>query len=67
MAFHTEKDGFPPIKLTAGMQIRVEAVHPTTGDPVAGVSADRWMIYGADESELPDEPFAAVEWLEVPS
>lgn len=66
MAFHTEKEGFPPLPLTSGMQIRLEAIDPTTGDPVAGVRADRWAIYGEDQSDPPPEVPEPVEWLDLP-
>lgn len=35
------------------MEIRLEAISPTTGDPVADVTADRWTIYGYDKSDGP--------------
>lgn len=51
MAVYTDKEAFPPIALIAGMKIRVEAIHPTTGEQVADVTADRWSIYGEDLSD----------------
>lgn len=66
MAFHTEKDGFPPLPLLAGMTIELEAIDPTTGADVGGVVADRWFIYGEDQSDPPPEPVDPAVWLELP-
>lgn len=66
MAFFTEKEGFPAIPLQSGMVIRLEAIDPTTGAAVTGVQADRWAIYGEDQSDpLPDAP-EPVDWIGVP-
>lgn len=51
MAEYTIAEGFPHIPLTAGMQIKLEAVSPTTGAAVTGVTSSRWAIYGDDESD----------------
>ena len=53
MAHNTDKVGFPDIPLSGGMQIRLEAIDPTTDAQVAGVTATRWNIYGYDLSEPP--------------
>jgi hypothetical protein len=66
VAFHTEKEGFPPIPLTAGMKIRLEAIDPTTGAAVGGVQADRWAIYGEDLSEPPPDAVEPTQWLDTP-
>lgn len=66
MSFHTEKEGFPAVPLTSGMRIRLEAIDPTTGDPVANVRADRWAIYGEDQSEPVPVPDPPIEWVQIP-
>lgn len=52
----TIHEGFPDIPIEAGMVLRLNAVSPTTGNVVNGVSATLWSIYGRDESgaDLPD-------------
>lgn len=57
MTAWTTHAGFPNIILTAGMVIKLEAIDPTTGNPVAGVTSSRWSIYGEDidTTKLTDE------------
>lgn len=50
MVVSTLQAGAPNIPLVSGMQLRLEAIDPTTGDAVAGVTATRWAIYGDDRS-----------------
>lgn len=57
MAHHTEQVGFPPVPISPGMRVRLRAIGPTTGDPVTGVIATEWAIYGRDRSA---EPMAEV-------
>lgn len=51
MTVYTLKAEAPAIELRPGQILRLEAIDPTTGNAVAGVEADRWAIYGRDESE----------------
>lgn len=51
MSDYTLHEGFPSIRLQEGMQLRLNAIDPTTGDEVSGVSATRWSIYGDDNSD----------------
>lgn len=51
MSDYTLHEGFPNIRLQDGMIVRLNAIDPTTGDEVSGVSASRWSIYGDDNSE----------------
>ena len=53
MAHHTEQAGFPAIPLGPGMQLRLEALSPTTDAAITGVTSSRWSIYGYDESDEP--------------
>jgi len=53
--------GMPPVVLTPGMILRLEAVSPTTGAAIGGVNASQWAIYGDPlegdlELEEPDVP-----------
>lgn len=51
MAHHTEQTGFPALPLSAGMQLRIEAISTNTDSSVAGVTSTRWSIYGYDETD----------------
>lgn len=46
MADYTLAEGFPELPLIAGMVLKLEAINPTTGATVAGVTASKWAIYG---------------------
>lgn len=50
MADLTLHEGFPNIRLQEGMQLRLTAVDPATGNAVSGIVATRWSIYGDDQS-----------------
>lgn len=54
MAHNTSKTGFPPIPLTAGMKIRLEARATTTNAAVSGASASRWSIWGYQVTDTLD-------------
>lgn len=41
----------PSMKLEAGMQLVLEAIDPTTGAAVTGVTATHWAIYGEASAE----------------
>lgn len=43
---------FPDIAIGAGMRLRLEAIDPTTGAAVTGVTASEWAIYGIDLSDV---------------
>lgn len=61
MTFRTLQAPTPALALAAGMELRLEAISTTTGDPVTGVTSSAWAIYGVDESDL-----AAVKFVELP-
>lgn len=44
----------PSITLVEGMILRLEAISPTTGAAIGGVSASRWSIYGKTATEAAD-------------
>jgi hypothetical protein len=50
---YTLHEGFPDIPIEPGMRLRLNAVSPTTGNAVAGVTASVWSIYGRDTSGAP--------------
>lgn len=54
MADYTLHEGFPALRVQQGMVIRLNAISPTTGLAVAGVTASTWSIYGEDDSDEPD-------------
>jgi len=43
---HTLTAKIPSITIVEGLILKLEAVSPTTGAAVSGVSASRWSIYG---------------------
>lgn len=51
MATRTLKASVAPIRLVPGMQLRLEAIDPTSGAAVTGVESSAWAIYGDDESD----------------
>lgn len=53
MAHHTLVAGAPAVLLPPGMELRLEAINPTTDAEVAGVTCTRWSIYGDDEGTGP--------------
>jgi hypothetical protein len=50
VAHQTLQAGAPNLPLPPGMELRLEAIDPTTDAQVSGVTATRWMIYGYDAS-----------------
>lgn len=50
MTVHTLRAGAPNVAIRPGMRLVVEAIHPTTGADVAGVTCTRWSIYGYDKT-----------------
>lgn len=60
MTVHTLTAPIPEIVLVPGMVLRLEAIDPTTGADVAGVTASEWAIYGVDmDAEAGDTTEAA--------
>lgn len=49
----------PLIRVYGGMEVRLEAIDPTTGDPVAGVAVSDVAIYGR---ALDDDDTGAPLW-----
>lgn len=47
MTAFTLKSGFQDAPLRPGLQLVLEAIDPTTGLAVAGVTSSRWSIYGS--------------------
>lgn len=68
MATYTLTAPTPEIVMVAGMQLRLEAIDPTTGDPVLGVTASAWSIYGddMDDGEVAESPFTAGPFMLTP-
>lgn len=64
MSDYTLHEGFPNIRLQEGMQLKLNAIDPVTGDEVAGVIASRWSIYGDDNSDSLIEDVVPVYSLE---
>lgn len=48
---YTLHEGFPNLRLQEGMQVRLNAINPTTGAEVTGVVSSRWSIYGDDTGD----------------
>lgn len=46
MTAYTLQASLPEMVVVEGMQIRLEAISPTTGLPITGVTATHWAIYG---------------------
>lgn len=67
MADYTLHEGFPNIRIVEGMKFRLNAIDPTTGAEVSGVTSSLWSIYGDDDSDEPPEPDQPTEWLEIPA
>jgi len=67
VAHNTDKVGFPNIPLSGGMQIRLEAIDPTTDAQVAGVTSTRWSIYGWDDSQPTTAPGPELPVLVLPN
>ena len=49
------------------MQIRLEAIDPTTDAQVAGVTSTRWSIYGWDDSQPTTAPGPELPVLVLPN
>lgn len=56
----------PNLPLSAGMELRLEAIDPTTDAQVAGVVVTRWSIYGDDVSEETQIDAPGVPTLVIP-
>lgn len=57
MTVWTLAAGAAPLVLVPGMIVKLEAISPTTGLAVAGVTATRWAIYGrTDDGGDADAP-----------
>lgn len=64
MTAFTLQAGTPAIQLAGGMILRLEAISPTTGAAITGVTSSAWAIYGVDDSDatgdLTSGPFMLV-------
>jgi hypothetical protein len=58
MTVYTLQASIPPIRLVPGMIVKLEAINPTTGAAITGVTASRWAIYG---SEIADDTVQKAE------
>ena len=45
----------PLVRVYGGMKIKLEAINPTTGAPVGGVTVSQVAIYGRNISDDADE------------
>jgi hypothetical protein len=57
MTVYTLQAPMPAIALFPGMQVKLEAIEPSTGAAITGVTCSAWSIYGEDltpESEQGD-------------
>lgn len=50
MAHHTLQSAAPGLPLTGGSYLRLEAIDPTTGAAVTGVTVEDVAVYGIDVS-----------------
>lgn len=50
MTVYTLLAPMPEANLVSGMKLRLEAIDPTTGATVTGVTSSNWAIYGIDLS-----------------
>lgn len=48
MADYTLQTGLPNLPLKAGMKLKLEAISPTTGLAITGVTVTDWAIYAYD-------------------
>ena len=46
MATYQLKASMAPVVVLPNMYLRLEAIDPTTGNAVGGVTCDNWAIYG---------------------
>jgi hypothetical protein len=64
MTVYTLEASMPDILMVGGSFLRFEAIDPTTGLAVTGVTVDTISVYGTDESEqtgnLESGPFVLV-------
>lgn len=56
----------PPIILVPGMILKLEAVSPTTGAAITGVTATHWAIYGKEHDETVTTVEPAGPYILVP-
>ena len=68
MAHYTITAPMPGLVAVAGNYLQLEAIDPTTGDPVTGVVASAWAIYGddLDPAEQTESPFTAGPFMLTP-
>lgn len=46
MTVYTLQAPMPTLRMVAGMKLRLQAIDPTTGLAVSGVTVAAWTIYG---------------------
>lgn len=51
MTVYTLLAPMPPIQVAEGMILKLEAIDPTTGAAVGGVSGRNWNIYGRGDDD----------------
>ena len=68
MTVYTLQAGMPAIVVDSGVYLRLEAISPTTGAPVTGVTATAWAIYGDDltDTTTTEEIGELGSWVMVP-
>lgn len=68
MTVYTLTAPMPETLAVGGMILKLEAVSPTTGAAITGVTCSSWTIYGDDVSDLVDtsEPNVAGPFMLVP-
>ena len=52
MTVYTLAAPMPELTIVEGMVLKLEAVNPTTGAAVTGVTALRWAIYGEEAAAV---------------
>ena len=59
MTVRTLVAAVPPVTLIPGMVLKLEAIDPSTGAAVTGVTATAWVIYGSDVNDTTESDQAA--------
>ena len=68
MTVYTLQAGMPQIVVDSGVYLRLEAISPTTGAAITGVTATAWAIYGDDltDTTATEEIGDLGSWVMVP-
>ena len=68
MTVRTLVAAIPPVRVSPGMLLKLEAIDSTTGSAVTGVTASAWAIYGelVDDAGATGDPATSGPFMLVP-